>query len=123
MSKPARTIFVFGIYLLVLGATLVTVPNLLLGTFGIPATQEVWIHVVGMLVLILGYYAVNAGRHEWQGFIRASVAPRMAVIAFFGAFVLAGLVSPLLLLFGAVDFAAAAWTWLALRGADRPALA
>jgi hypothetical protein len=37
------------------------------------------------------------------------------VILFFGAFVLAGLVSPVLLLFGAVDFAGALWTWSALR--------
>jgi len=123
MSKPARTAFVFGIYLLVLGVALVTVPNLLLGVFGIPATQEVWIRVVGMLVFNLGIYFVQAARYEWEGFIRTSVPLRMTVIAFFAAFVLAGLVSPLLLLFGAVDFAAAAWTWLALRSADRPALA
>jgi hypothetical protein len=37
------------------------------------------------------------------------------VILFFGAFVLAGLASPALLLFGAVDFAGALWTWSALR--------
>jgi hypothetical protein len=123
MSKPARTIFVFGIYLAVLGVTLMTVPNLLLGVFGLPTTQEVWIRVVGMLVLILGIYCLQAARHEWDGFIRTSVPVRMSVIAFFAAFVLAGLVSPLLLLFGVADFAAAAWTWLALRGADRPALA
>ncbi|HKP76159.1 MAG TPA: hypothetical protein VJT67_11495 [Longimicrobiaceae bacterium] len=123
MSKPARSIFVFGVYLLALGAILVAVPNLLLGAFGLPATQEVWIRVVGMLVLILGCYDVQAARQEWDAFIRMSVPMRLSVIVFFGAFVAAGYVSPRLLLFGAVDFAAAAWTWLALRSADRPALA
>ena len=123
MSKPARSIFVFGVYLLALGALLVTAPNLLLGAFGFPAAQEVWIRVVGMLVLILGAYDVQAARQEWDGFIRMSVPMRLSVIVFFAGFVAAGYVSPMLLAFGAVDFAAAAWTWLALRAADRPALA
>jgi len=115
MSRPARTMFVFGIYLAVLGTTLVAVPNLLLGVFGIPSTQEVWIRVVGMLVFFLAYYYVLAARQEWTAFARASVLPRMMVIVFFSAFVLAGFVSPRLLLFAVVDFAAAAWTHLALR--------
>jgi len=123
MSKPARTILVFGTYLVVLGVTLVTVPNLLLGLFGIPATQEVWIRVVGMLVLILGCYYLQAARQEWDAFIRMTVPMRMSVIVFFAAFVAAGYVTPLILLFAVIDFAAAVWTWLALRGAARPALA
>ena len=123
MSKPARSIFVFGVYLAVLGVTLVTVPNLLLGLFGFAETREVWIRVMGMLVLILGVYDVQAARQEWDGFIRLSVPLRVSVPAFFGAFVVAGLAPPVLLLFAAVDFAAAAWTWLALREARRPAIA
>jgi hypothetical protein len=125
MSKAATTVLVFGIYLIVLGATLVTVPNLLLGVFGIPATEEVWIRVVGMLVLILGLYYVRAARDEaaWEAFIRMTVPMRMSVIVFFAAFVAAGWVTPTILLFAVVDFAAAAWTWLALRGAARPGLA
>jgi hypothetical protein len=123
MTKPARTLFLFGAYLLALGATLVAAPNLLLELFRIPETQEVWIRVVGMLVLFLGIYDVQAARHEWDGFIRTSVPLRLSVIAFFGAFVAAGYAPPMLLAFGAVDFAAAAWTWLALRAAGRPALA
>ncbi|HEX6747631.1 MAG TPA: hypothetical protein VF092_10110 [Longimicrobium sp.] len=123
MSKPARTMFVFGIYLALLGLTLVAVPNLLLGAFGFPPTQEVWIRVVGMLVFILAFYYLEAARHEWEGFTRLSVPARMSVIVFFGVFVLAGLVSPMLLLFAVVDFAAAAWTHFALRAARAPAVA
>jgi hypothetical protein len=123
MSKPARTLFVFGIYLAVLGLTLVTVPNLLLGVFGFPAAQDVWIRVVGMLVFLLAFYYVEAARHEWDGFARASVPARTAVIVFFAAFVLAGFVSPMLLLFGAVDLAGAAGTYLALRQSAAPAVA
>jgi hypothetical protein len=108
---------VFGLYMLVLGALLVVAPNVLLALFRLPATSEVWIRVVGMLVLFLGAYDVLAARAELLPFIAWSVPLRLSVILFFGAFVAAGLVSPVLLLFGAVDLCAASWTWLALRKA------
>jgi len=79
--------------------------------------------MTGMLVLILGCYDVQAARQEWDAFIRMSVPMRMSVILFFAAFVAAGYVSPMLLAFAAVDFAAASWTWLALRAGERRALA
>lgn len=60
MSQAARSLFVFGIYLFLLGAVLVVAPNLLLPLFQMPETSEVWIRVVGMLVFIVGYYYVAA---------------------------------------------------------------
>ena len=115
MSHPAKSLFAFGCYLVLLGVTLLLVPNLLLGLFRLPLTTEVWIRVVGMLVLFLGVYEVVLARAENRLFMQWSVWLRGSVILFFGAFVLAGLVSPVLLLFGAVDFAGALWTWSALR--------
>jgi len=50
MSKAAFTVKAFGVCLAVLGLTLVVASNVLLGLFGIPATSEVWIRVVGELV-------------------------------------------------------------------------
>jgi len=44
-----------------------------------------------------------------------TVPVRLSVIVFFAAFVFAGLAPPVLLLFGAVDFVAAVWTWYHLR--------
>jgi cytochrome c biogenesis protein CcdA len=119
MSPAERSIFVFGCYLLGLGAVLVVLPNPMLALFGFAPTPEVWIRVVGMLVLFLGAYDVLAGRRHLAAFIRLSVPLRGSVILFFGAFVALGWAPPALLLFGAVDAAAAAWTALALR-AERP---
>lgn len=117
VSPPAKTILVFGLYLLGLGLALLVAPNPVLTLSRIPATSEVWIRVVGMLVFFLGCYDVVAARSELRPFFVWSVPLRMSVIGFFGAFVAAGLAPPALLLFGAVDFAAAAWTLWALRGA------
>ena len=55
MSRSAFSLRVFSIYMFALGSVLVAAPNLLLSFFGFAVTQEVWIRVVGMLVLIIGY--------------------------------------------------------------------
>lgn len=119
MSKSGTSVFVFGVYLYALGLVLVVVPNLLLGVFGIAETREVWIRVAGVLVLILGYYYSQTARMGLHQFFRLTVVARTAVPLFFIAFVLAGIAPPVLIVFGVVDFAAAMWTALALKGEAR----
>jgi hypothetical protein len=94
---------------------LLLVPNLLLGFFGIPATTEVWVRVVGMLVLILAYYYMTAGRNDLTPMIKATVYGRWSVLIFFIAFVIVEFAPPVLILFGVIDAAAATWTALSLR--------
>lgn len=115
MSKPARTIQIWSFYLLGLGLTLLLMPNVLLTLFGFPPTEEVWIRVVGMLVLVLAYYCFEAARQEVRPFFEWSVKARVAVLFFFIAFVLLGLALPALILFGVVDLVGALWTEWALR--------
>lgn len=120
MSKAAVSVFVFSIYLYALGLILVAFPNTLLALFRIPETTEVWIRVVGMLVLIIGFYYTTAAQNDLHAFLRATVYARFAVLAFFAVFALAGFAPPVLVLFGVVDAAAATWTGFALR-AQSPA--
>ena len=115
MSKAARSLWAFGVYLVALGLFLLIAPNTLIGWFGLPETGDVWIRVVGMLIVLLAYYDIQAARTEAMAFFRWSVVARATVILFFAGFVVAGLVRPILLLFGGVDLAAAMWTALALR--------
>ena len=116
MSAAARSVFVFGLYLMGLGVVLLFAPNMLLGAFGMPSTTEVWIRVVGMLVLIIGFLDVVAGRTDLVPLFRASVLARGLVPVVFVAFVIEG--APVqLLLFGAADLAGAVWTAVALRRA------
>jgi hypothetical protein len=121
MSKAAFTVKAFGVYLVLLGVALVFVPNLLLGLFGIPATSEVWIRVVGLLAFNVGIYYWYAAKSEARPFFLASVYVRAAVPFVFIAFVVLGLASPLLVLFGVIDLAGGAWTFVALRGQHRVA--
>ena len=115
MSKSAKSLFVFSLYLYVLGAILVLIPNVLLRLFLFPPTTEVWIRVVGMLVFLLGFYYFQVARNELKKFFQWSVYARISVLFFFIAFVVAGLAHPLLILFGVIDVAGAIWTQVSLR--------
>lgn len=115
MSRAAVSMFVFGIYLLVLGPTLMLAPAFLSGLFGLDAPQEVWIRVLGVLVSVLGFYYLFTARREAKDFFWATVWGRPVVIIFFTAFVLLDLAEPVLILFGAADLFGAGWTFAALR--------
>ena len=115
MTKSARSLFFFALYLFGLGAILLVAPNWLLGLFDLPPTTEVWIRVVGMLTLFLGAYYVSAARANFLPIMELSVKVRIAVPVFFAAFVALGWAAPALLLFGGVDLAGAVWTYLTLR--------
>jgi hypothetical protein len=115
MTNAARSVFVFGIYLIVLGSTLVIAPNLLVSIFGFAPPDEPWVRVAGMLALIIGYYYVQCARAELRRFLELTVAARFAVPVFFAAFVVLAFAKPALLLFGMADLAGAIWTMLALR--------
>jgi hypothetical protein len=120
LTAARRSVAFFGVYLLGLALVLIAVPNLLLAAFGMPATQEVWIRVVGMLVGFLGFYYVRHGRGADRAFLEMTVQVRLSVPAFFLAFVLLASAPWQLLLFAVFDLVGVAWTWMSLRGSPRP---
>ena len=123
MSRAAISMFAFAIYLFALGLVLLVAPNVLLGIFGLEPTTEVWVRIVGMLVVFLRYYYLSAARGEVTAFMRWSVNARPFVVVFFAVFVALGWSKPALILFGALDLAGAVWTYLALRAREAVASA
>lgn len=115
MSKSAQSVFLFGLYLGLLGIVLLIAPNTLLGIFRLPPVTDVWIRVIGMLIFLLAYYYIQAARKELTDFFRWTVHARTAVFFFLVAFVLLKLVGPILILLGIVDLLGAIWTNMALR--------
>ena len=88
MSKAGRTIQVWSFYLFGLGLILLFAPNFLLGLFGFPTTDDVWIRIVGVLALVLAYYYYNAAKSEMTELFRWSIHGRMPIIVIFIIFVL-----------------------------------
>jgi hypothetical protein len=118
MTSAARSVFVFGIYVAVIGVAFVLIPNVMLALVFLPATEEVWIRVIGMLLLILSFYYIQAARNDMTDFLRWTVYARSTVVLFLIAFVVLGFAGPGLLPFGIIDLAGAIWTGMALRSAQ-----
>ena len=118
MSNAAKSVLVFGIYLVVIGLGFLVVPNTPLALFGFPTTNEPWIRVVGLLVLILAYYYIQAARSEMQPFFRFTVHARPLVLVCFIVFVALGFAQPMLIVLGVADLLGAIWTGLALRSSQ-----
>jgi hypothetical protein len=114
-SSAAFSVKFFGVYALLTGLNLMIAPNVLLGMFGIPETNEVWIRVVGVIAFNIGIYYWYAAKCEAKAFFEATVFARGFVFITFAAFVALGFVNKALILFGCVEVAGAIWTWLALR--------
>jgi hypothetical protein len=110
MTAAAKSVCYFGFYLYATGLSLIFAPNVLLGLL-----HEVWIRVVGVLVVCIGYYYHRAGAGNIQAFLQHTIPTRIFVFASFTAFVLLKLAPPVLVLFGTADLAGAVWTWFALK--------
>lgn len=120
MSKAARSVFSFSIYLMAMGAALTLAPSFLLGLLAQPPTDDVYIRILGMLVFILGFYYLKAAQYDLTPFIRWTVYGRLAGFFMFCVLGFGGFGSPVLILFGVVDGSAALWTYCCLKSSEDP---
>lgn len=101
--------------MLITSLQLVFIPNVFLTTFGFETTTEVWMKVLGIVVLALAvlYYGLNeSGNREsvvW------SVRARLTAGLGFVLLVLIGDAKLSLLIFALLDIATAIWTHFELR--------
>lgn len=115
MDAAAKSLVVFGVYLLLIAVGLVFTPNIVFGLFGLPATDEPWVRVLGLVAGVIGYYYVFAARKGLRAFYPATVHGRTAAALIFLGLVVAKVGPWQLLVFGAVDALAALWTHFTLR--------
>lgn len=114
MTPAGRSLFLFGWYVLAIGVLIAALPNVLLGLLGVPATDEPWIRILGIVVVALSSYYVVGGRNDNLDFSRLTVPARLFVAAglvvvavVFGVWQIA--------LFALPDAAGALWTASVLR--------
>lgn len=115
MSKAAKSVFVFGAYIFVVGISLMAIPNFSLVMFGLDEATDVWVRAMGLLTFYLGFYYMMCARMEIAYFFKLTVYVRFSVIFFFTAFVLLGYAKWPLILFAVVDFLGGIWTAIALK--------
>ena len=118
MNKARLSLLVFGLYMLFApGFGFILMPMQILHLFGLTAGDDVWIRFVGMLASIIGFYYIQVARTGLDRFIPWTVPGRYYAGAMMTLLVVLKMVGPGLLLFAAIDIAAATWTWVALRSA------
>lgn len=102
-------------YVIVSGVSLLFFPNFLLGIFGLEPANEIWIRVLGMLVLALSFYYYAMYKNGGKEVIRATVQGRLLFCAGLVAFVILGMVKPVLLGFAIAETGLALWTLSEIR--------
>jgi len=117
MSRAAMSVFIFAIYLIILGIIFLFVPEIMFLMLAYPTPPDIISRVLGMIFVLLAYYYIRAALDEegMKKFFMWTVHTRGVVIIFLSVFVALQLVSPLMIMFGAIDLAAALWTFWALR--------
>jgi hypothetical protein len=114
MSPAAFSVFLFGIYLAVVGVGFLLIPNTLLPVLRFPKTNEPWIRVLGVVVAVLAFYYISAAQNELMEFFWATVVGRFAVLISFSLLVALKKAPPMLILFGVIDALGAVWTLLVM---------
>ena len=115
MTQAARSIQIYGFYLLVSGFAMCFVPNAMLGSLGVAPTTEGYIRMLGLVLGIIALYYLVAARTQVVAFFRWTVWGRgLAVVGVLGL-IIGGFAPKEFLGTALLDAASAIWTALALR--------
>lgn len=115
MQKTYKSMYGQMIYVLLAGAQLLFIPNVLLGIVGLDPTTEIWIRLMGMLVLVLSIYYYYMAKYGNDKVVWATVLGRLIFCGGLVVFVLLGLAKPALIGFAILETGLALWTWRELK--------
>ncbi|MFX0024700.1 MAG: hypothetical protein ACFE9S_20500 [Candidatus Hermodarchaeota archaeon] len=109
MSRTALSLFIFGLYLIIIAIIFLFIPEILFSIVMVPTDPDIMSRLFGMIILFLAYYIIRAALDE-EGltkFFIWTVHTRATVIIFQIVFVAIQIVSFIVLFFGLIDLAAA----------------
>lgn len=113
MTKSAKSLFYFGIYVLLTGITLCIIPGKFISLFNLPEIPVPWARFIGLLAIVIGCYDLLSGYNSVKPLIKASVYVR--VLFFTGVLLLfvSGQMPKEILPIGIIDLLGALWTAIA----------
>lgn len=118
MSHAAVSVYTAGLYVIFVGTGLILIPDMVLSAFNLPATEDIWIRMMGMMTLFIGVFQLQMARLELRELFGLTVLLRLSVVGFVLAFIALGLAQPAFLMIAVVDVLGALWTWWALRAGE-----
>jgi hypothetical protein len=103
------------VYVIFAGIALIFAPNILLGIFGLPPANEIWIRIMGLLVLTLGIYYYYMASFANNKIVLSTVIGRVFFCSGLIMFVVLGLAELPLIGFALLELGLAFWTWKELK--------
>ena len=120
LSKNYLSLTVQSVYVVLTSLQLIFVPNMLLGMFGFEPTSEIWIKVLGLVVLSLYFLYNGINKSNNAELVWATVYSRVLVGTGFLLLVLTGQAKAALILFAGIDIVTAIWSWQELKKVRLP---
>lgn len=119
MSNSSISVIVFGFYMLGQGLILFFAPNFLMNLFEMPTALDHWVRVVGIALIVLAFYYIQASLLDLRKFFKLTLVGRTIQLVLF--FLLVAIYqAPILLIgFATLEFFSGVWTFLALRADER----
>ena len=111
MKKIYKSVFGQMAYVTISGLQMLFIPNFMLKTFGFEETNENWIRVLGLLVLVLNFYYYAIAKY---GNTQTAMGTVYGRGLFCTGLIVMGLtdIMPLpIILFGILELGLTFWTW------------
>lgn len=118
MKNVVTSIYAQMVYMIGMGLGFLLTPNIVLGLFGIESTSEIWIRVLGALVLVFSSFYYVMAKHEFLPLIKISVWERFLFCSILVVFALLQMGPVTFYLFAALEIGLALWTLMGLRRAN-----
>jgi hypothetical protein len=115
MSRVNRSIFIFGIYSLIMGVVLLFIPELILPLFGLPVSGEPWLNLLGFVLICSSYYYLRSAIDGNYEFAKYTTHTRFAAPVVVAYLLLAGKADWHFVSFGIIDGLGGLWTWFELK--------
>ena len=103
------------IFLAFTALQLIFIPNVFLSTFGFDTTIEIWIKVIGIILLALSVVYFGINRYANTSLIKITVLARLTAGIGLIILVLTGEAKSSLFIFAALDMATAIWTYFEIK--------
>ena len=114
-KATARSLYVFAGYVVAMGTVLLAAPRIILPLFGLPTDGEVWIRLLGFVLVCSSVYYIGAAKLRFVPFAKWTVYTRAAAPVVVAILILTGVAPWHMVSFGIVDGLGGLWTWLTLK--------
>ncbi|TVQ25525.1 MAG: hypothetical protein EA382_06800 [Spirochaetaceae bacterium] len=114
MNPSELSVFVFGVYVVAIGVGFLFVPNVPLRLLRFEPARDPWIRALGLVLIVLGYYYLDAAQAGAVNFFWATVWGRFGILIGTTGLAVTRQAKPQIVGFGLIDAGGAVWTMLTL---------